>query len=264
MDLLKIFFSILLFYNIKICLSKCSTDDCLWPQPQYALKFEGLNFLAESKFDMSSNLPDGKIVSKTMERYKALIFNHPVKLRKQVERQMEDTMNPILSTLCIYVKGYCEEWPYLGMDEVYHLQVNTINNPNCIHLESPSVWGIIRGLETFSQLVFLTDKDKFAVRSQCITDFPRFGHRGLLIDTSLHYIPMTTILEALDAMSYNKMNVFNWHIVDDNSFPYQSVNYFPCMSQCGAYKLSTHIYTPSDVSTIVPHLQRIVVVRFKH
>ncbi|KAF0752275.1 beta-hexosaminidase subunit beta-like, partial [Aphis craccivora] len=91
------------------------------------------------------------------------------------------------------------------------------------YLLASSIWGILRGLETFSQLVHLkTDGSTFVLQCTSIVDYPKFRHRGFLLDTSRHYLPVQTIIKTLDAMSYSKMNVFHWHMVDDNSFPFQS------------------------------------------
>ena len=47
-----------------------------------------------------------------------------------------------------------------------------------------------------------------------IRDQPAFSYRGLMIDSSRHFLPTRLILETIDAMMYNKLNVLHWHIVD--------------------------------------------------
>ncbi|XP_026775473.3 beta-hexosaminidase subunit alpha [Pangasianodon hypophthalmus] len=144
--------------------------------------------------------------------------------------------------------GGCDEYPDEDSDESYNLSVSA----GQAVLRAESVWGALRGLESFSQLVYQDDHNSYFVNKTEIVDFPRFPFRGLLLDTSRHYLPVHAILKTLDAMAYNKFNVFHWHIVDDPSFPYQS-HTFPDLSNKGAFHPVTHVYTQSDVRRVIAH-----------
>ena len=63
------------------------------------------------------------------------------------------------------------------------------------------------------------------MNDKIINYFTRFNHRGILLDTSRHYLKHSILKNHLEAMAANKMNVFHWHIVDDESFPYVSYSY---------------------------------------
>ncbi|XP_065215938.1 beta-hexosaminidase subunit beta-like isoform X2 [Planococcus citri] len=146
----------------------------------------------------------------------------------------------------------CKMFPSDSMDEKYELLLKTDGSESNSSLIAQSVWGVLRGLETFSQIVVPINGNRFAVRTTSIVDFPRFPHRGLLIDTSRHYLPVKTIMNILEAMSYSKLNVLHWHIVDDQSFPFQS-NTFPDLSDKGSYDRYRAIYSQVDVRRVIEH-----------
>uniref|UniRef100_A0A8C1M4Z7 Beta-hexosaminidase n=1 Tax=Cyprinus carpio TaxID=7962 RepID=A0A8C1M4Z7_CYPCA len=125
----------------------------------------------------------------------------------------------------------------------------SIDEPSAV-LKAANVWGALRGLETFSQLVYEDYYGVNNINKTDISDFPRFAHRGILLDSSRHFLPLKVILANLVTMAMNKFNVFHWHIVDDQSFPYMSRT-FPELSQKGAYHPFTHVYTPSDVKMVI-------------
>ena len=86
-----------------------------------------------------------------------------------------------------------------------------------------------------------------------ITDFPRFPHRGLLIDTARHFLPNEKIFETLELMAQNKLNILHWHITDDQAFSYQSLKY-PKITQLGAYS-PRHFYTKDDIKQVTCYIQ---------
>jgi hexosaminidase len=108
--------------------------------------------------------------------------------------------------------------------------------------------GIIRGMETFLQLVELDDKSFFVPALQ-IEDAPRFPWRGILIDVSRHWQPADVILRNLDAMAAVKMNVFHWHLSDDQGFRIESVR-FPKLQQLGSEGC---FYSQKEVRSIVAY-----------
>lgn len=71
------------------------------------------------------------------------------------------------------------------------------------------------------------------------------------MDTSRHFLNLDTLKTILDGMAYNKLNVFHWHIVDDHSFPYQSIKY-PELSDKGAYN-QRFVYSQKDVIEIIEY-----------
>lgn len=80
--------------------------------------------------------------------------------------------------------------------------------------------------------------NKYQINSTLIMDYPRFTHRGLLLDSSRHFLSVDIIKENLDLMTMNKLNVFHWHLTDDPSFPYRSKK-FPSLRLF--FKIYTYI-----------------------
>uniref|UniRef100_A0A8B9KZ64 Beta-hexosaminidase n=1 Tax=Astyanax mexicanus TaxID=7994 RepID=A0A8B9KZ64_ASTMX len=222
-----------LFENFGSYRNREADEVALWPLPQ-KIQISGAAFqLSSAGFQIthakgSTAGPSCSLLQNAFRRYSRL----PV-----FDSELQE-----LQVLLTAKDPECDGYPNLKTDESYD------SNPILLHVFFMTL--LVLGLETFSQLVYEDDYGAHKINKTSISDFPRFAHRGILLDTSRHYLPLKAILTNLEAMAMNKFNVFHWHIVDDNSFPFLSRT-FPDLSQRGAFHPYTHVYTPSDVKMVI-------------
>jgi len=132
----------------------------------------------------------------------------------------------------------------LGEDESYRLDVSQTGAT--LNAETPL--GVMRGLETFLQLA-RTTADGFALPSVLIEDKPRFPWRGLMIDVGRHFIPIDVLKRNLDGMAAVKLNVFHWHLSENQGFRVESKK-FPRLHQMGSDGL---FYTQEEVRDLIAY-----------
>jgi hexosaminidase len=129
-------------------------------------------------------------------------------------------------------------------DESYRLSVT----PNGATLHARETIGALRGMATFAQLVE-TGPDALSAPAIEIEDSPRFAWRGLMIDSARHWMPIEVIQRNLDGMAAVKLNVFHWHLSDDQGFRVESRRY-PKLHELGS---DGHFYTQSQVRDIIAY-----------
>src|SRR3984957_11806467 len=129
-------------------------------------------------------------------------------------------------------------------DESYRLVVTEQQ----ARLDAPNPLGVLRGMETFLQMVDL-DAGGFGVTSAEITDQPRFPWRGLMVDVSRHWMPLDAVKRTLDGMAAVKLNVFHWHLSDNQGFRVESRR-FPKLAGMGS---DGHYFTQEQVREVIAY-----------
>ncbi|MEI7483627.1 MAG: family 20 glycosylhydrolase [Ignavibacteriota bacterium] len=132
----------------------------------------------------------------------------------------------------------------VSTDESYSLEVTEEK----VILNSNTDIGAMHGLETILQLI-QTEKGMTCLPVLKIEDSPRFQWRGLMIDVCRHFIPKNVILRNLDAMAMAKMNVFHWHLSEDQGFRIECKT-FPKLHEMGS---DGKYFTHEDVKEIIKY-----------
>jgi hexosaminidase len=140
----------------------------------------------------------------------------------------------------------CKQNGNIGLyeDESYHLEINS----NKIVINANSDLGGLHALETLLQLL-QNNNGTYYFPTLTLSDFPRFSWRGLMIDAARHFQPVEVIKRNLDAMAAVKMNVFHWHLVDDQGWRIE-IEKYPKLTDLAS---DGEFYTQEEIKSIVKY-----------
>jgi hexosaminidase len=161
-----------------------------------------------------------------------------------IRRAQHDAQDADPLTLTLQVAGPGAAVQGLEEDESYKLNVTASGAT----LTAATDVGAMHGLETLLQLAKL-GSEGCSVPVVAIDDAPRFQWRGFMLDVVRHFEPISVIERTLDAMAVAKLNVFHWHLSDDQGFRAESKK-FPRLTEVAS---NGQFYTQEEMRHIVAY-----------
>jgi hexosaminidase len=145
---------------------------------------------------------------------------------------------------------------YSTVDGAYALIVDATG----VIITSASPRGIFYGLLTLTQLLSQagSQNGRYVLPSLEITDIPRFGWRGMHLDISRHFFPVEFIKKYIDLLALHKMNIFHWHLTDDQGWRIE-IKKYPLLTEIGAWRTEPDgsryggFYTQEEIRSIVDY-----------
>ncbi len=155
--------------------------------------------------------------------------------------------------------------------EGYRLTVTTEG----ISLIAPDEVGLLHGVQTLRQLLppeMVNGRSGSArVPAVAIEDHPRFVWRGAHLDVGRRMFPVAFIKKFVDLLAFHKINVFHWHLTEDQGWRIE-VDRYPRLAEISAWRSSTPIpgttdssddepyggfYTKDEIRDVVAHAERL-------
>lgn len=135
-----------------------------------------------------------------------------------------------------------------------------------VNIEAKTAQGLFYGLQSFMQLLpaEIESPEKvngiaWTAQSVSITDEPRFGYRGLMIDPCRHFMTVDEIKKQLDVMALFKMNRMHWHLTEDQGWRIE-IKKYPKLTEVGSkriegegYEYGPFFYTQEDIKEVVKY-----------
>lgn len=149
----------------------------------------------------------------------------------------------------------CDGIGELLTEEAYRLTVSERSVRICARDQAGLVWG----LQSLWQLMAAqAGKSEITVEAQEITDAPRFGYRGCMLDVARHFFPLETVKRLLDAMSLMKLNRFHWHLTDEQGWRIE-IKRYPRLTEVGSIRRETRgdgvvhqgFYSQDEIADVV-------------
>lgn len=227
---------ILAFIMVPFAPAQKTSSPSLMPMPQHVTQAQG-QLKVDSNFTVALEGYKDPRLELARER-----FIKTLSRRTGIPYHTEPTEGS--ATLVVKTTAASQPVQSVGEDESYKLEVT----PTSATISAPNPLGAMHGLQTFLQLVTITP-DGFAAPAVTIDDAPRFPWRGLMIDAGRHFQPLDVIKRNLDGMESVKLNVFHWHLSEDQGFRAESKVY-PLLTGKGS---NGDFYTQQQMKEIVDY-----------
>ena len=137
-------------------------------------------------------------------------------------------------------------------DESYTLNVNAEG----IVITAPSLSGLRWGAQSARQLI--AGAQNGSIGGVEIRDQPRYEWRGAMLDVGRHWFPAADVLRWIDVMARYKLNVFHWHLSEDQGWRL-AINRYPKLTSVGAWRNESAdlevggFYSQADVRRVVAY-----------
>lgn len=100
--------------------------------------------------------------------------------------------------------------------------------------------GVFYGVQTLRKSLPVGNATRILMPAVAIKDCPRFGHRGMMLDCSRHFFPLSFVKRYIDLLALHNMNVFHWHLSDDQGWRIE-IKKYPLLTTIGSKRTGTVI-----------------------
>ena len=120
-------------------------------------------------------------------------------------------------------------------------------------IEGATAAGVFYGVQTLRKSIPV-DKSltEVTLPGVVLKDAPRFGYRGVMLDCARHYFPVKFVKQFIDLIAMHNMNVFHWHLTDDQGWRIE-VKKYPGLAKVGSVREKTVLGHNSDVFDDTPY-----------
>lgn len=121
-----------------------------------------------------------------------------------------------------------------GRKEAYSINVSS----DGILVQAVTPEGIYRATRTLLKSVGAEITSSVEFPSAEVSDWPRFGYRGLMLDVSRHFSDVEMVKRTIDMLALHQLNIFHWHLTDDQGWRIE-IKSHPELTEIGAWRDDT-------------------------
>lgn len=121
-----------------------------------------------------------------------------------------------------------------GRKEAYSINVSS----DGILVQAVAPEGIYRATRTLLKSVGTEKTSSVEFPSAEVSDWPRFGYRGLMLDVSRHFSDVEMVKRTIDMLALHQLNIFHWHLTDDQGWRIE-IKSHPELTEVGAWRDDT-------------------------